>query len=144
MKIKNIKIEWSYPVSYAKSLEHDLSSENGLYQISRLFGENETLLYIGIVKSPNRTFKERLIEHEYWIKECRGAIKIRFGIIQGKQGLQINSQLIEDAESVLIYELKPVKNTQKISSYSINKDLKIENIGYKGFSPKIASSDTHI
>jgi hypothetical protein len=143
MKVKNIKIEWTYPVNYYSALQHNSSSGTGLYQISRLFGKNETLIYLGIVKSPNRTFKKRLTEHKYWIQEYRGMIKIRFGIIQGKQGLQINPQLIEDAESILIYELKPIENTQKISSYSINKDLQIKNIGYRGFLPMTVSSCTH-
>jgi redox-sensitive bicupin YhaK (pirin superfamily) len=144
MKVKNIKIEWTYPVNYNKSLKHYLSSENGLYQISRLFGKKETLIYIGIVKSPNRTFKQRLKEHhKYWMQNYRGVIKIRFGIIQGKQGLQINPQLIEDAESVLIYELKPFENTQKTRSYFIKKDLQVESIGRRGFSPKVVSSCTH-
>ncbi|MCJ8326247.1 MAG: hypothetical protein MJK08_04010 [Campylobacterales bacterium] len=143
MKIKNIKIEWTYPVNYHNALAHRLSSEIGLYQISRLFGENETLLYIGIVKSFNRTFKKRLIEHQYWLNEYRGTIKVRFGTIQGKQGLTITPQLIEDAESVLIYELNPLENTQKTSGYFINKDLEVENIGYRGFLPKTVSSFTH-
>ncbi|MGE4511701.1 MAG: hypothetical protein AB7D43_11435 [Sulfurimonadaceae bacterium] len=143
MKVKNIKIEWTYPVEYNNALKHDLSSEIGLYQISRLFGENETLLYLGIVKSSNRTFKTRLAEHDYWLKEYKGTIKVRFGTIQRKQGLKINSQLIEDAESVLIYELKPIENTQKTCSYFINKELEVENIGYRGFLPKIVSSCRH-
>ncbi|MGE4418777.1 MAG: hypothetical protein AB7D38_02950 [Sulfurimonas sp.] len=143
MKMKNIKIEWTYPVDYYNALEHDLSSKTGLYQISRLFGKNETLLYLGIVKSSNRTFQKRLTEHEYWIKEYRGTIKVRFGTIQRKRGLQINPQLIEDVESVLIYELNPIENIQKTCGYFINKDLQVENIGYRGFLPKVVSSCTH-
>ena len=143
IKLKNIEIEWAYPANYYKALEHDLSSDIGLYQISRLFGQKETLLYIGIVKSLNRTFKQRLIEHKSWLDEYRGMIKVKFGVINKKQGLTINEELIEDIESVLIYEVEPFENTQKIQSYSINKDLKITNLGYREFLPNIISSSEH-
>ncbi len=145
MRIKIIQIKWSYPVDYDKALEHKLSSEIGLYQISRVFGENETLLYIGIVKSKNRSFKKRLLEHKRdWLKEYRGKIRVRFGIIERKRGLSITPELIENAESLLIYEVEPLENGRKINSYSLNQELEIKNIGYRGSLPKIVNSTNHL
>jgi len=92
-----------------------------------LFGKKETLLYIGIVKSSNRTFKERLSEHKYWLNKYRGKIKVRLGTIQKKEDLIIS----------------PQENTQKTYSYSIDEDLQIKNIGYRGFLPKIICSCNH-
>jgi len=143
MKIKNVKIKWTYPIYYYNVLKYKIASEQGLYQISRLFGKKETLLYIGIVKSSNRTFKERLSEHKYWLNKYRGKIKVRLGTIQKKEDLIISPQLIEDIESILIFESSPFENTQKTYSYSIDEDLQIKNIGYRGFLPKIICSCNH-
>ncbi len=51
---RNTEISWSYP----KRLESALKSETclnswGIYYISRKFGQNETLLYIGLTFHQN-------------------------------------------------------------------------------------------
>ncbi len=68
----DIEVKWSYPKAFEKIIETEIAQSGwGIYYISRKFGENETLLYIGITYAQN--FKARLDSHSWnWFKNYRG------------------------------------------------------------------------
>jgi hypothetical protein len=143
----NIVIKWSYPKGIDSAYDSDDSYGRGIYQITRWYGNNESLLYIGIVKGKERDFNERLDEHRYWLDATKGLVKIRFGKILPKQGLTISEEMIETIEGAIICDCDPQPkwNEKKINSYTIYKDLEILNIGYRGFvNYKIRTKDQEI
>lgn len=135
---RKTEIYWSYP----KTLESVLDSEIclngwGLYYISRKFGGNETLLYIGLTF--DQTYIKRIAQHrKNWLHQYRGEIYIRFGEFTKPQ--QIAKDLVVDVESCLIYELEPRYNTCKKSSYSFSNEYVITSNGYRGLVPKQIST----
>lgn len=61
-KQKTIIINWSYPREFENAKETELSYEGyGIYCISRKFGGNETILYIG---KTDWQFRDRLKNHK--------------------------------------------------------------------------------
>lgn len=137
-----ITIKWSYPREFNSACACEHADERGIYQISRKFGDNETLLYIGLVKSSKRDFSHRIKEHLSWLNEYRGQKIIRFGKIICLQKVY-DLDLIEEVEGALIYQLKPFENTMKKQSYKIRKDLIINNIGYRGYIPQTIDTKNH-
>jgi hypothetical protein len=119
------------------------TAEIGLYQITRVFGAWESLLYIGIVWSDSRSFRQRMNEHrKEWVEGLRG-IHFRFADVVPLRGLRRDRQLVEEIEGALIAELQPPENTSKKSFYSIRSDLEIHSYGNRGFAPKILSTTNH-
>ena len=139
MRIKTVKINWSYPVLYENIFSSTRINEIGLYYLSRKFGEKETLLYIG--KTSN-SFYNRLYSHKNWLNKYRGKLFVRLGIIVLPKTYDDN--LITDVESALIYEMKPFENTDKTNGYYYLNECKIVNIGYKGLLPPVISMREHI
>lgn len=141
---RKIDIEWTYPKEMQSAYDSDDSYGQGIYHISRIWGDTETLIYIGLVKSTDRDFYKRLDEHWPWLKRVRGKVIIRFGKIIGKQGQSIDDGVYETIEGALIHELQPTENTMKKNSYTIHYDMIIKSTGYRGFVPKEISTDAHL
>lgn len=97
-------------------------------------------MYIGLTYQKN--FKSRLKKHlKNWLSDYRGEKYIRFGeFIKPKY---ITNDLIEDAESCLIFEMEPLHNKCKKVSYKFSHEYKIVNNGYRGVLPKEISMRDH-
>ena len=139
MRIKTVKINWSYPVLYENIFSSIRVNEKGIYYLSRKFGDKETLLYIG--KTSN-SFYNRLNSHKYWLNLYRGKLFVRLGIIISPKTYDDN--LITDVESALIYEMQPFENTDKTNGYYYLNECKIVNTGYRGLLPPVISMREHI
>jgi hypothetical protein len=94
-------------------------------------GKDKEVIYIGIVKSNGRDFRRRMDEHRaQWLHEItRGQIFAKFGVLYAP--FRITDQLIEDAESLLVFDNQPSENEKKKSSYTIGKDLVVKNINHQ-------------
>jgi hypothetical protein len=136
-----VNVKWSYPRDFENAKETIMSYEGfGLYCISRIFGENETIIYIGKTKS---RFRDRLKEHQKkWILNYRGKIIVRFGTITIPE--TVTEDLLIDVESAIIYEIQPIQNTDKKNQYHFNKIYKIINEGYLGKLPKQICIKDHL
>lgn len=124
---KIIRIEWSEPYLIEDAIQADISKSRGLYYITSVFGAHETSRYIG---KATRTIKERLVIHNRdWVHNYRGKIYVRIGKIIYPQ--VVDSELIDHAESALIYEHRDIltDNTDKRYSYSYSETYIIENMG---------------
>lgn len=72
MRDKIIRILWLDPIDVDAAIESETSLNPGLYYITRIWGENETSLYIG---KASRTIRERLIDHKkHWLPLYRGKL----------------------------------------------------------------------
>jgi hypothetical protein len=136
-------IEWSHPINFENYPSHNLIKENGIYQITRIVGKNEKLLYIG--KAFNQTFEQRLDDHNNkWIDNYKGQIKLRLGLVSIYKSFlwffsqEINSENhhFEDIESAFIFHCQPEHNTKKKEGYSFKNEFIIQNSGKYGFLPK--------
>lgn len=103
------------------------------------------LIYVGIVKSDQRDFIMRMREHEkkwLWQYTRKGHLWLKFGRVQYMVADRDLPQLIEDAESVIVFEMQPYENTTKISSYRIAEDIVVHNSGaYAPLKPELKSAD---
>jgi hypothetical protein len=126
MRDKIIRINWAEPQLIEDAVASPMAMNPGLYYITRLFGMKETSLYIG--KSAH-SIRSRLTSHEDWVHGYRGKILVRIGTII--YPAHINSEIIDHAESALIYEHENIliENTDKLYSYSYSELYRIENIG---------------
>lgn len=129
----NIVVKWSYPREFENALGTVLSYEGyGIYCISRKFGGKETILYIG---KTTRRYRDRLKDHKNkWLHLYKGEKIVRFGTIT--QPVTVTQEIINDVESAIIYEIKPLQNTDKINRYFFTEEYKISNTGFKGLLPK--------
>jgi hypothetical protein len=139
MRIKTVKINWTYPVLYENIFSSIKVSEKGIYYLSRKFGDAETLLYIG--KTSN-SFYNRLNSHKYWLNLYRGKLFVRLGIIISPK--TYDDSLITDVESALIFEMQPFENTDNTNGYYYLNECKIVNTGYRGLLPPVISMREHI
>lgn len=100
-----------------------------------MFGNVETLLYIG---RTDVNFLSRIKSHQNnWINEYRGQIYVRLGGIVFPK--IYDDEMLDNAESSLIYETKPPHNIYKKNSYTYNKEYEIYNLGYRGILNPIIS-----
>lgn len=113
-KQKTITIKWSYPREFENAKETELSYEGyGIYCISRKFGGNETIVYIG---KTNKQFRDRLKnQKKNWMSNYRGEKIVRFGTIT--QPRTVTSEIINDAESAIIYDVEPKHDKSKKKGY---------------------------
>lgn len=129
MRDKIIRINWNKPTELDEAIESDLTDTQGLYYISRVFGNKETSLYLGIATEYN-TVRNRLKCHENkWLNLYRGKKYVRIGQIVYPKNY--DSSIIQHAESAIIYEHRDIfiDNTCKKKSYSYTDLYRIENEG---------------
>lgn len=129
MRDKIIRINWNKALLLDDAIASDLSNTQGLYYISRIFGNKETSLYLGIA-TKNNTIRHRLRGHkDSWLKQYRGKIYVRLGHVI--YPTNPDASIIDHAESAIIYEQKDVffENTSKTKSYSYTDLYRIENEG---------------
>jgi len=135
MRDKIIRIYWHDPIPFEAALKSDLAKGQGLYYITRIFGEKETSLYLGIARYHN-TIKHRLEAHrDNWLSEKRGEIFVRVGEIIYPRNVNGDemAEIINHAESAILYDpshkrLFP-ENVGKRSSYTYTDLYRIENEG---------------
>ena len=139
MRSKSVKVDLSYPVLYENVFHSPRINDIGLYYLSRRFGDNETLLYIGKTSS---SFYNRLLSHKEWFEQYKGKRLVRLGIIV--QPKNYDDGLIADIESALIHEMQPFENTDKKNWYSFYNMCEITNTGYRGLLPTTIFMKDHI
>ena len=130
MRDKIIRILWLDPIDVDAAIESEASLNPGLYYITRIWGENETSLYIG---KASRTIRERLIDHQkHWLPLYRGKLMVRIGQIIYPH--KPDTTLIDHAESALIFEHSDIltDNTDKRNTYSYSDLYQIQNTGNIG------------
>lgn len=148
MRKKTIRISWQYPILLDDVSESSFKDCKGIYAISRKWGEKtsdareENLLYIG---KTERNFEQRMLEHQQFkLADTRGNIYVRFGIIKK----DISSEILDDIESALIYELQPKMNDSKMQSYRYKSNyyVYIINYGFRGVGliDKVIDAKTHL
>lgn len=70
-----------------------LPAQQGLYQVTRRWGDVEELLYLGIVWAAERSFHRRISEHRRdWLGAMRG-VHFRFAHVEPCRGLVRNRTL---------------------------------------------------
>ncbi|MGN1123673.1 MAG: hypothetical protein ACI4RR_04960 [Eubacterium sp.] len=132
-KVYAMHIEWSKP-QLIQDVIDNLNGELGLYYITREYNGVEHSLYLG---KSSADIKNRLTSHnDGWLREYyRNKIYVRIGKITYPKN--ITSDMIDDAESALIYEhgLSDfgtkilIENSSKIKSYSYTNLYRIRNNG---------------
>lgn len=132
MRNHDIKINWSKPYTFEEVLKCLEGDGRGLYCISRIFGENESIIYIG--KATN-TFKSRLKRHgKNWIDLYKGDKLVRLGTIIERP---YSERVVTHAENALIYELKPQQNTMSSKGYTYRQEYIVHSFGNRGKLPAI-------
>lgn len=134
-RVKKVTVEWSFPRQLDKNWYSEKLQGKGLYYISRIFGNKETLLYIG---QTSETFYSRLLDHDWkWMNRYRGVKYFRLGTITyptNKTDEEM-TQLVKDVESTLIYHMKPIENVKCTISYAPKHLYTVKNVGYRGELP---------
>jgi len=137
--MEEITITWHGPYKLQNIERYDIVNEIGIYAIYRVFGNNETLLYIG---KTERSFLNRINEHtKEWLHLYRGQLYVRFGVLSFEPGKKFSSKKLNDVESLLITYCKPPENTSNYKYYSGRENIKIVNNGRFGMISKIISTD---
>ena len=139
-----LEIRWSKEIEFTEINEDTkIAMHYGLYLIletgfkssrRKQYGDKDKeLIYIGIVKSNLRDFFTRMQEHrKEWLHGiAKGQIFFKFGILYSLT--EITDQMIEDAESALVFQHQPSENTSKVKSYTITKDIIVKNINHGGY-----------
>lgn len=130
MQMTTVQIRWYGPYSLDSINMRDIAYHNGIYAIYRVFGDRESLLYIG---KTGRTFNQRIIEHNReWLWKVRGAIQIRFGLLEFPLGGRYSLQKLNDTEALLIHWHSPPHNTSFKEWYRGRDKLEVINVGRKG------------
>lgn len=151
--VREVDIRWSKEIEFHEINKNmKLVHDYGLYMIletgfkterPKQYGNSlKELIYIGIIKSSDRNFLIRMQEHRRkWLHNIsEGQIFVKFGILYSNEN--VSEQLIEDAESALVFEHRPSENTSKMSSYTIAKDLIVKNINHGDYvKPTIKTVD---
>lgn len=134
---KSINICWQKPILWDDHWRESpyVQYGPGVYAFTRVFGEKETLLYIGETK---RSFRERMEEHIEDHKKgkeeflfCRGRIYLRCGIIENLNGytdLELK-RILRNVETHLIWEYNPKYNRKQLQTSQIWKRLRIWSTG---------------
>lgn len=134
---KKITINWSRPIPWdERDLYEAIETGPGVYAISRIFGNKETLLYIGETK--RESFKKRMDEHvtdhnkgKEEFLNLRGRKYVRFGHIDGFQGYDeiTMKRILRNTETHLIWNYNPQENRKQLATATIWKQLDITNRG---------------
>lgn len=122
--MQTVLIKWYGPYKLSRCALTTFS--NGIYAISRVWGDTETLVYIGRTK---RELFKRINEHGYWLSNYRGSIIIRFGRLDAST--RVSPKLLADIEALLINAHDTIENTANRIKYS-GRNLTVINIGRRG------------
>lgn len=147
-RVQHITIDWSYPIKLESIDTNWKCNENGIYYISRKFGDKESPVYIGETK---REFITRVNEHYRSVSDFfskRGDKYIRLGtIVKPKSLLNYDEieykHLLQTIESILVEDLYlkgkagALCNIRQVASYTQWFKLYIENFGYHGELPRV-------
>ncbi|NMC32397.1 MAG: GIY-YIG nuclease family protein [Veillonellaceae bacterium] len=135
-----ITINWTGPYKMDNICYYERTYQGGIYAISRIWGSNESLLYLGRTE---RNFATRINEHQkQWLSEVSGQIKLRFGILQYSEGKKASSSKLNDAEAMLINWHKPTYNIMCKNYYYGRDKLVLINMGRKGqLADRISTDD---
>jgi hypothetical protein len=128
--MEKITLHWYGPYDLSNIENHDVTYENGIYAIYRIWGNSQKLLYIG---KTERNFIDRIKEHyRNWVGDLRGKVKVRFGILELDKGKRFSKKRLADVESLLILKHQPPENEKSKSFYYGRKKLEILNTGRRG------------
>lgn len=137
--MEEITITWYRLYKIQNIDKYDIAYKTGIYAIYRVFGNNETLRYIG---QTERSFVNRINEHaKEWLYRYRGRLYVRFGVLSFEPGKKFSSKKLDDVESLLIKCCRPRENTSNYKNYCGRENIKIVNNGRYGLIPKIISTD---
>lgn len=139
MRNHDIKISWSAHYTFEEVLKCPDVDGKGLYCISRIFREKESIIYIG--KATN-TFKARLKRHgKNWIDLYRGDKLVRLGTIVERP---YSERVVTHAENALIFELKPQQNTMSSTGYTYKQEYVVHSLGNRGKLPAVVDMRKHV
>lgn len=128
--MEHITINWHGPYQLSRAHLPEIAEENGIYVITRKWGNSETLIYIGRTK---RGLYQRISEHEKsWLCDFRGCLQVRYGVLSLQLGQRFSLQRLADVEALLIVWHKPQENTVNKDYYYGRERLKVANIGRRG------------
>jgi hypothetical protein len=129
-----VHIRWFGAYALESLNTKELALKSGIYAIYRVYGEKETLLYIG---KTSRSFLHRLSEHNKdWLWNVKGRIIIRVGLVEYPNGGKYSVKKLADVESLLIHWQTPTENTTCTVFYRGRFDLEVINLGRKGLIDK--------
>lgn len=133
-----VHIRWFGAYSLDNFYTKDIALYSGIYAICRVYGEKETLLYIG---KTSRTFCQRINEHQKdWLWNVKGKILIRLGLLEFPDSGRYSAKKLTDVESLLILWHLPKENTTSTCFYRGRVDLEIINVGRRGLIEKRVST----
>ncbi|MEH7223720.1 GIY-YIG nuclease family protein [Bacillus sp. JJ1566] len=133
-----VHIRWHGAYSLDDFYNNELALYSGIYAIYRVYGEKETLLYIG---KTSRPFSQRLSEHhKVWLGNVKGKIQVRLGLLEFPDGEKYSSKKLADVESLLILWHLPQENTTSASYYWGRENLEVINFGKRGLLDKRIST----
>lgn len=137
--METIIVNWNGPYAFENINTCEVGCENGLYLISRVWGGNETFIYLG---KTIRAFTTRLNEHnKCWLGEVRGQIKVRFGVLEFEEGRNFSKNKLSDVEALLINWHNFSFNTQSAKYYYGREKLMVMNRGRKGILKDCVNTD---
>lgn len=125
-----VHIKWYGAYGLDNFYTKEIALYSGIYAIYRVYGEKETLLYIG---KTSRTFWQRISEHQKdWLWNVKGKIKIRLGLLEFPNSGRYSAKKLADVESLLILWHLPKENTTSTCYYRGRVNLEIINLGRRG------------
>jgi hypothetical protein len=129
-----VHIKWHGAYSLESFYSKEIAQSMGVYAIYRVYGEKETLMYIG---KTSRSFYQRISEHSKdWLWNVKGQIRIRLGVLEFPNGGRFSNQKLADVESLLILCHSPKENTTSTVYYRGRFDLEVINLGRRGLLDK--------
>jgi len=124
-----VKLKWHGPYLLARAYIPEIIFEKGIYAISRKWGNIEKLLYVGRTL---RSLEQRVYEHEWWLRDLRGKVLIRYGVFDLRTGQRFSKKKLADVEALLITWHQPPENTMNGHYYYGRPLLTVINSGRRG------------
>lgn len=127
----SIVLKWSAPIPIKEAIEDPDFISSGVYCITRKYGSNVSLYYVG--KSAGVSVRGRLKDHqETTVNGKKGEKMVSFARVSKEDigGMNLKS-VIDDIESLLIYDAQPEYNIQKKCSLNVKNDFILKNAGHK-------------
>ncbi|MGD6844695.1 GIY-YIG nuclease family protein [Bacillus infantis] len=140
MVMTTVHIRWYGAYGLENFYNREIARYSGIYAIYRVYGEKETLLYIG---KTSRPFWRRISEHQRdWLWNVKGKIKIRVGLLEFPNGGRYSVKKLADVESLLILWHLPRENTTSTGFYWGRVELEVINLGRRGLiDRKVSTND---